>query len=204
MKKLKVLMAGVFVLALGALPSIASAAPISCPSAVGGAVTHIYTVDTTPSVLDCVYGDGNLNGAGNDAFLDGLGINPDGGDPMFGGGWTSFSSTDGPNPLNITCTDDATNLDCVYGTTESGTFSFTGAPGFEYAFGIKDGSAPQWAVFLLPNGIFSGSWSISPQGAVSHLVVYDRVVQAPEPAGILLFGIGLAAVGYAARRRQRA
>jgi hypothetical protein len=108
---------------------------------------------------------------------------------------------------NFTFTTDEDNDD--------GTFTISADLASEYdhfAVGIKDGSLPHWAIFLLPAGVLTGDWGfLSEEGDVSHFALYGYIgapiinptcpncppppppppVPAPEPASLLLFGTGI-------------
>jgi hypothetical protein len=202
-------------LAIFALPN--SAAAISCPVAPNPG-DNVYTVTgtVTTTATQCVfeYGAGNLDGASNDDFLNGP--NDNGTSPYFGGGFTSFCSTIDAIPPS-----GSGNCDDLYGFTftssgGSGTWSFNGVLGTTYVLGVKDGSDPFWAAFLLSNTdptnpvFYSGTWSIV-GGGLSHFVIYDRggggpegQTPVPEPASLVLLGTGLAVVARKVRRTPRA
>ena len=166
----------------------AAAGTVLCPpSPLDPDFTRQYSLTTDPTASCYAYGGGNLNGAGNDAFQNA--------DP----GW----DFEGQNSAFDTITGQGTN---------SGTFSFTAEAGLQYALGIKDGGNPKWAVFLLPDGVTSGSWGIVSQGgALSHLALYSRDGEpvepgeepiVPEPATVALLGLGLIAGGARLRRAK--
>ena len=196
-----------------------SAAALPCPSPTVEGNVYFLSGTGTTTVTQCVYesGSGNLNGSNNDDFLDGP--NDDRTAPYFGGGWTSFCSTDSDNlddPDN-TCTP---AYDFTWDDT---TWSFDGVLGTEYALGIKAGGDPMWSVFLLANTdltnpvAYSGTWSILKDGqldpdALSHWAIYDRLTggggggsgqsPVPEPASLILLGSGLVVAARQIRRRS--
>ena len=193
-----------------------SAVAVTCP--VASDVGNVYTVTgtATTTATQCVYesGNGNLNGAQNDDFLNGP--NDNGTAPYFGGGWTSFCSTNSkdPNDPDNTCTPDYAF------TWDDTTWSFQGVVGTEYALGLKAGGDPMWSVFLLANTdltnpvSYSGTWSVFKNGqpngdALSHWVIYDRLgggddgqTPVPEPASLVMLGSGLLVAARQLRRRS--
>ena len=123
------------------LPGVAAADTVFCPDPATG-YTRQYYVDPA---LGCVFGDGNLNGAGNDAFLDLT--NPFGHDWTYVGdseGWGGgFTAIPGISITNATGNSFTWEIEPTLWST--GLF----------ALGIKDGGNPKWAVFLL--GASSGT-----------------------------------------------
>lgn len=186
-------------MALWAFPTTASAAFTLCPNPIPPGDTNQYGVNPTSGSASCLaYGYGNI-GQGNplnDDFLDG-------GAPSNydASAWTTVNG-------NLAPTSGA--------GTSGGGYSFAGVAGTDYALGVKDGSDPTWAVFLLPTGVYSGSWSVT-GGTLSHLVLYSRPgtgtpgggtssgqTTVPEPASLILLGSGLSAAAVARRRRKQA
>ena len=111
-------------------------------------------------------------------------------------------------------TNDATSgllpqaLTIVTDTKLAGTFAIN-APGFmNFVIAFKTGQGqlnPDWAVFALPAGVTSGSFSISGQQGLSHVNLYARpgFQVVPIPAAGWLFGTGLVGLLVTGRKRRR-
>jgi PEP-CTERM motif-containing protein len=207
------------ILAVLAVPAVAAAATVTCPDPIG---TNTRTYEVGPAT-DCVYGTGNIVGGTvgdpNEDFLNGNGTNDGGGSVTLGGNWTGLNSTNqngtGITGLTFTFLNGGNNGTFTLDTSQ---FTFT-----QFALGIVDGGTPKWAVFLLDmsaavNGILTGTWDIDGTndsgdfnelaGGFSHAALYGRGSGStgqvlPEPATLAMFGFGLIAVAYRARRRSK-
>jgi hypothetical protein len=166
-------------LVLGAANS-AQALVVFCP---GTASTgdREFAIDTTVAATCLASGIGNINGNG---------------DAVNGLGYTTLDKSDD----NTSGTLDGA-LTITGGGTLSGTFSISAAAA---AFGplviaFKSGEGqldPDWAAFLLPVGVLSGTWSISGAQSLSHANLYGGEdppppTQTPEPMSAVLLGSGL-------------
>lgn len=197
---LKRLAAVALVALMGATAANASAVSVVCPDL--STDTREFTITTDP-VSACQYSGDILKGSG---VLTGTA----GTDPLLtpasstylGAGYALAAKSDRPLDTQITLTG---------ATTKAGTFSFalTTAPaGFVWTHlvlamqaGMQADYTPDWASFLLPDGVTSGTWAISSlKGGLSHMNVYGQLAAVPLPAsGLLLLG-GIAA--FAAMRRR--
>ena len=175
-------------IATTAFSQLASAVPISCPGTVA-TTDREFTLDTTPASSCLAFGTGNINGNGDD--INDLGfITID----------KTDDGTSGTNPNALTTTPLNMGL--------NGTFTFTPPAGFtNFVIGFKSGEGqldPDWAAFLLPAGVTSGSWSISGQQELSHANLYGQQGsnQVPEPGMLALLGLAAVAGLTVFRRRS--
>jgi hypothetical protein len=196
---------------------------VACPSPgitkPNGKPGNAYMVDPA---IDCVWAhDGNINGATGanpDSFLNGEGTN----DAANGttdtnaapnakwfniSGWTFLGSTSNANPAAMA---PVTGLTITGSGATERTWAVdkSALPTYGlFALGVKGGSDPKWAVFLLDSLNLAGRVTIE-NASFAHFVLYgapgpddDDVDPVPEPASLALLGSGLAAVAYRLRKR---
>jgi len=215
---------GLLILGVSAFPGSAAAVEVKCPDPVLGntaGTDNQYMVDPA---LDCVYdktATGNIGQGSGDQFLAGDGEEEDSyGDgntvgSTFGKTWTmvctSGSATGTCSGLTITLGDNVgTPSDPEY---RSATWAVTDTSYLHYALGVKDGTGPAWAVFLLDSNALSGTVSMI-GGSFSHFVLYgsdtptpnstsQNLDPAPEPGSLILLGSGLLATVRHLRKRKQ-
>lgn len=177
------LAAAILSTSLALVAPAASAGTVSCPGTVA-TTDREFSLTTAVNSTCLLTGTGNINGNNDAVNLLGY-ITLD----------KSDDGTTGPFPAALTV--------AGVGTT-SGSFSFTAPVGYnDFVVGLKSGEgrfAPDWAAFLLPVGVTSGTWAISSQG-LSHIVLYGKVTAVPVPAAVWLLGSALVSVGAAGRRK---
>ena len=122
---------------------------------------------------------------------------PYGNTGAFGGGWEFIQKIEGGA-----------------GIGPSGTYDFGAAMYDEYMLVFKDGAGTFLTGYLVST--LSGTWTTPFQVCVndrcqvkdnSHLSYYGRgepPLDMPEPGTLALLGLGLAGLGFGARRRQKA
>lgn len=203
-------------LVVGCLPVTAEAASVTCPTPALGSTANNDNQYTVTNALDCVYGDGNINtNPASDEFLQGgstvedsyVAGAPFSETPTFGVTWSPICTS---NTVGGTCSGLTYTTNAPGGGT-TGTWGITNTSFLYYALGIADGAGPKYAVFILDGT--SGTMSMV-GGTFSHFTLYGfgtptttdtpptTDTPVPEPASLLLLGVGLGFAGQRLRRRQ--
>lgn len=185
MKPLLKALAPVLCLAGLGLSGAANAIVVFCPGTLG-TTDREFSVDTTAAASCLDFGTGNINGNNDDINLLGF-VTIDKTDDGTSGIDPDALTT---NPLNMGL---------------SGTFSFTPTAGFtDFVIAFKSGEGqldPDWAAFRLPDGVTSGSWTISGEQALSHANLYAIPGnEVPEAGTLALLGLTLAGLAFLRRR----
>ena len=174
--------------ALFALSTPASAAPVYCTAV--STTRNYMSVDSSQVDTCLLSGVGNIGQAAHlDPFLNNAA----------GSGWTNVSSS-----FSLSFTQSGSG----------GTWSIDSAAWSQYenlALGFKFGTGnrpDEWFVFTLADLVSSGNWTFfnvgGRGGGLSHLTLYasgERSV--PEPGTLGLLGLGLAGMAAGMRRRRK-
>lgn len=188
-KKMALIAVGVALL-FGASPVLG--ADVLCQTET---LNHMLIDDS--QVVACLdAGTGNISGGPGDSFL----TSP------AGDGWEAITKSDDAVVLfNLTFTGES-----------SGTWSFDASAWDDFdelAIGFKfgtGGTADEWFVYSLVDGVFSGEWefvgTLAPgEGGLSHVTLYGKEngngTPVPEPSTLLLLGAGLLGLGFLRRRK---
>jgi hypothetical protein len=187
-------------LSLGA--TSANAVEAFCPFGGAGAGVRLFTVDTTPVASCWDYDVGNTNLPIDEIPLPGPGT-PYDLKLQMPTGYVLLDKSDETNNLYEGLLS-GTPVGLESGL--SGTFQINLPSLDQYIIIFKTGTAilnPDWAAFLLPQGVLSGSWSISGAQELSHVELWGKNV-VPLPAAAWLLGSGLLGLFAVGRRRKSA
>lgn len=180
-----VVLAGFVAIGVSAIAT-GSALAATCPPSPSGS-ERVFTLISTPDSSCLAYGAGNLNG--NSDAINALGyVTLDKSDDL----------TTGALPQSLTFTPPTSGL--------GGTFSIAAAGYTSFVVALKSGEGqldPDWAAFLLPAGVLSGSWTISGKQELSHAVLYGIAATVPLPAALPLLAGGIGLLGALGWRRRR-
>lgn len=181
--------------------SSVNAATVTCTG-----VNRSFTIDTSP-VSTCFATDVPGNTLGNNLSGNSGGANPDPIFGLFGPGLVLIDKTDsaaGPNGAALTVTGSLSG-----GWSIASLVAPAGSMFSQFILGFKSGgnfnSQTVWAAFSLPDGVTSGTWSMTGKNGLSHANLYGVLVEKPSEVPLPAAGLGLIAAlgGLAALRRRR-
>jgi hypothetical protein len=193
---------------VAAVSAVSSAQAISCPPVLGTS-SHQYTI---VGAAGCALGSEDnitISGpfAGTSQFITLLNGS------YYAGAVAGATSPPATAliPAGVQALADSDNpggfLTGLVNTTSSGTITFLQAI-TDVFLAIKNGNdppGPSFAVFAL-GSVLAGStfdWSITPQGSLSHFVLWGNPSAVPLPPAALLFGTALVGLGFLARGRRK-